>query len=61
MAGLDDQIGQAKALIDTDAKAAVVALRKLVFDVPGTDAETVRIKEQAIGGLADAYVKLEDA
>lgn len=59
--GLDEQINEAKALIDSDPKRAEQELRKLVFDVPGTDAETTRAKEQAIGALSDAYVKLEDA
>ena len=59
--GLDEQLNQAKELIDSDPKRAEQALRKLVFDVPGTDVETVRVKEQAIGSLSDVYVKLQDA
>jgi hypothetical protein len=61
MAGLDEQIASAKALVEDQPKQAVVALRKLVFDVPGTDVDTTRVKEAAIGALADAYVKLGDA
>ncbi|KIY94924.1 26S proteasome non-ATPase regulatory subunit 11 [Monoraphidium neglectum] len=59
--GLDEQISTAKGLIDSDPKQAEQELRKLVFDVPGTDVETTRVKEQAIGALAEAYVKLQDA
>ncbi|GBF99892.1 26S proteasome non-ATPase regulatory subunit [Raphidocelis subcapitata] len=61
MATLDEQITAAKALVESDPKAAVQALRKLVFEVPGTDVETVRVKEAAIGSLSEAYVKLGDA
>ena len=61
MASLDDQIKAAKDLVESEPKRAVVELRKPVFDVPGTDVETTRVKEAAIGALADAYVKLADA
>ncbi|KAI8468254.1 MAG: 26S proteasome regulatory complex [Monoraphidium minutum] len=59
--GLDEQINQAKDLIDRDPKQAGQALRAVVFDAPGTDVDTVRAKEQAIGFLSDVYVKLGDA
>lgn len=59
--GLDEQLNDAKALIDSDPKKAEQQLRKLVFEVAGTDVETTRVKEQAISALSDAYVKLQDA
>jgi 26S proteasome regulatory subunit N6 len=59
--GLEEDYDKAKGLVDSDPKAAAGALRKLVFDVPGTDVETTRVKEQAIGTLAEVYVKLGDA
>lgn len=59
--GLEEQANQAKEIVDSDPKGAEQQLRKIVFDVPGTDVETVRVKEQAIGSLSDVYVKLQDA
>jgi len=57
----DKILDASKALVESNPKQAVVELRKLVFETPGTDVESVRIKEQAIGTLSEAYVKLTDA
>jgi 26S proteasome regulatory subunit N6 len=60
-AALEEALAAAKVLVDSNPSSAVTALRKLVFDTPGTDAEIARVKEAAIGALGDAYVKLADA
>ena len=59
--GLEEQLDAAKSLVEDDPAGAVVKLRELVFEAPGTDVEATRIKEQAIGSLSEAYVKLGDA
>lgn len=48
-------------LIAKDPSAAQQQLTQLIFDTQGTDAETLRQKEVAIGHLGDVYVKLQNA
>jgi len=38
-----------------------IALRAAIFDAPGTDAEAIKQKEQAITDLSSLYVKTEKA
>eukprot|EP00877_Chromochloris_zofingiensis_P013500 jgi/Chrzof1/8403/Cz03g09110.t1 len=57
----NDQLQAAKDLMETDPKQAEQQLRQLLFNTEGTDAETTKLKEQAITYLSEIYVKLQDA
>jgi 26S proteasome regulatory subunit N6 len=59
--GLAEELAAAQELADKNPQQAVLQLRKIVLQAPGSDAETTKTKEQAIGVLTDAYVKLQDA
>lgn len=59
--GLAEELTAAQQLVDKNPQQAVQQLRKIVLEGPGSDAETTKTKEQAIGVLTDAYVKLQDA
>lgn len=43
------------------AEADLQALKQTVFGEQGSDAEAIKLKEEAISKLSDAYVKQQDA
>ena len=61
MASLQEQLDAAKALVEREPAKADAALRRLVFESEGSDAEATKVKEQAIALLSDVCVKLQNA
>ena len=57
----DKELAAAKELVSTDPKAAISKLRNIIFNNDLTDADTVKIKEQTVQALAEAYVAASDA
>ena len=58
---LEAKLQEAKDIISSNPQQAEQQLRELIFNVAGTDAETTKVKEQAISSLSEVYVKLQNA
>jgi 26S proteasome regulatory subunit N6 len=62
MAELDKALASAKELAASkDLPAAIAQLRDILMGNELTDAETIKVKEQAVQALTDAYVAARDA
>jgi 26S proteasome regulatory subunit N6 len=62
MAGLDKALASAKELAaGKDLPGAIAQLRDILLGNELTDVETIKVKEQAVQALTDAYVAARDA
>lgn len=60
-ADLKKKLDDIEAVQDTGPAEAIVGLRSIVLDDSPNDAESIKVKEQAIQKLADLHAKLKDA
>jgi 26S proteasome regulatory subunit N6 len=58
---LDAKLQAAKDLVASNPQQAEQQFRELIFNVAETDADTTKVKEQAISCLSEVYVKLQNA